>query len=467
MGGEHVAFYEPGRRAIVYATLVNGAWQVEEVAILPEGAFFQPNLRLVLSRGEPHVIYTVYTGSVSLNIAARSNGLWQTSAHPSPQALGTEPKFDALALDSGAVAISYWDAGNGDLRLVTWDGVNWVDTLVDAGADGADVGDLNAIARGYDVVNGQTVAETLAIAYYDRTHQTIRYAHTSGGAGWQRRELVPTVGNVTSLDLAVAGDTYALPSIVFTTQDGRVGLAFSDDNLRTVTLETIASDADPFAAHVSLAYDNQPRLAYRNGDGQIVYAFPTARQAVPAPVHNDGRSGVGVLYGAGLDLPVCFYFFILPPEERSGTLQALADAVLPDGQVMGQMTERFRQSSEGQRYLALAAQHAQEMAVIARSDPSLLWDGHRVMQNLMPGLEAWVRGEGDEVMVSQQMVDDALDIWQRIAAQSSPDLAAAINAELAATNNLQTFVGDSFQQWAAEIGVERAEQRIYLPLLGK
>ncbi|MEZ4635946.1 MAG: hypothetical protein R2873_00355 [Caldilineaceae bacterium] len=102
----------------------------------------------------------------------------------------------------------------------------------------------------------------------------------------------------------------------------------------------------------------------------------------------------------------------------------------------------------------------------SRGDPSLLWDGHRVMQNFMPGLEAWVSGRGDEFIVTQQMADDALDIWQRIAAQGGPELSAAINAELAATNNLQDFVGDSFDQWATEIGVESgAQETLFLPLV--
>ncbi len=464
-GVEHVAFYEPGRRAIVYATPVNGAWQYEDAAILPEGAIFQPNLRLVLSNGEPRVIYTFYTGEVSMHIAYRADGTWQTSTHPSPRGLGTEPNFDALALDSGVVIISYWDADDGDLRLITWNGTLWVDTLVDAGPEGAGVGEFNALARGLDVSGSTMAVEVPAIAYYDRTNQSIRYAYNTG-LGWQTTELIPNSGNVTGIDLDVAGDTHALPYIVFTAQDGDLRLAFSNDNLQTVTLETIAEDAATFAAQPSLVHDNQPRIVYRNGKGEIVYTFPTARRSVPALVHNDGLNGSGILYGAGLDLPVCMYFFVLPRFLRTATQEARATATLPDGQVMGLMTERFRQSSGGPRYLALATQHAQEMALIARGDPSLLWDGHRVMQNFMPGLEAWVSGRGDKFTVTQQMVDDARDIWQRIAAQAGPDLSAAINAELAATNNLQNFVGDSFDQWAAEIGVEGSGGgALYLPLV--
>ena len=469
-GGQHIAFYEPGRRAIVYASFIDNAWQFEDAAILPTDAIFQPNLRLVFRGGEPHLLYTYYDGTVSMHIAYRANGSWQTSTHPSPRALGGEPNFDALVLDNGNIAISYWDAANNDLRLILWDGANWLDSLIDTGPEDAEVGEFNAIARGIEMV-GDTPVETLAIAYYDRTHRSIRYAHSATGI-WQSRELIPDVGSVSGLDLAVAGDTYALPFIVFTTQDfitqdGNLYLAFSNNNLQTVTLETIAQDAALYAAQPSLVHDNQPRIVYRNGAGQIVYTFPTARLSIPAPVHNDGGASVGVLYGAGLDLPVCFYLLLQPATTRSTVFETLAATILPDGQVMGGLTDRFRASRGGQHYLGLAAQHAQEMATIVRGDPVLLWDGHRVMQNFMPGLEAWVSGQGDEVIVTQQMADDALDIWQRIAAQAGPELSAAINAELAATNNLQNFVGESFDQWAEEIGVGNGEIELYLPVVSR
>jgi hypothetical protein len=72
----------------------------------------------------------------------------------------------------------------------------------------------------------------------------------------------------------------------------------------------------------------------------------------------------------------------------------------------------------------------------------------------MPGLEALVTGRGSEVVVTQAMVDDALDIWQRLAAGASPALAADINAELTQHNDLQDFVGMSFDEWAEAIGVQ-------------
>jgi hypothetical protein len=58
-------------------------------------------------------------------------------------------------------------------------------------------------------------------------------------------------------------------------------------------------------------------------------------------------------------------------------------------------------------------------------------------------------------LVTQGMVDDALDIWQRLADAGSPELADASNAELAKYNDLQDFVGLTFNEWSQGIGVRR------------
>jgi hypothetical protein len=82
----------------------------------------------------------------------------------------------------------------------------------------------------------------------------------------------------------------------------------------------------------------------------------------------------------------------------------------------------------------------------------------------MPGLEALVTGRGGEVVVTQAMVDDALAVWQRVAALGSPALADAINTRLAQYHNLQDFVGLTFDEWAAAIGVQPPTV-IYLPVV--
>lgn len=84
----------------------------------------------------------------------------------------------------------------------------------------------------------------------------------------------------------------------------------------------------------------------------------------------------------------------------------------------------------------------------------------------MPGLEALVTGEGESIIVTQQMADDALDVWRRLAAAGSPALAQTINDELAASNDLQDFVGMTFAEWAEAIGVAPPQGgALFLPLV--
>jgi hypothetical protein len=105
------------------------------------------------------------------------------------------------------------------------------------------------------------------------------------------------------------------------------------------------------------------------------------------------------------------------------------------------------------------------MGRIGLADPALLWDAYGTLQNFMPGLEALVSGRGDEMIVTQEMVDDALRVWQRVAAAAGPGLAGEINTRLAQYDNLQEFVGMSFDEWAEAIGVEPPDERLWLPII--
>jgi hypothetical protein len=145
----------------------------------------------------------------------------------------------------------------------------------------------------------------------------------------------------------------------------------------------------------------------------------------------------------------------------------LAPGALGDDAIFDAMTNVFAASAAGRTYIELYNQHSGEMGQLGLNDPGLLWDAFGTLQNFLPGLEALVTGRGHELVVTQAMVDDALDIWQRLAAAGSPGLAAAVNAELAKSNNLQDFVGMSFDAWARAIGVQPPAKVTYLPVVGR
>jgi hypothetical protein len=331
------------------------------------------------------------------------------------------------------------------------------------------------------------VRPVIAVAYYDAAGQAIKYAHNAFG-GWSVVELVPGVGDINSLDLDLAAASRMLPYIAYGAQDeAAIKLAFSDDNLATLTVETVADGVGPAApSQVALVHDNQPRIAYRSGGGGLIYGVPTSHDALPAAVHHDGGGVVGVVYGFDGQYCLCISLEdCLGPAtavdlsastnataRQAGPAPSLADAALPlgDGEVMRYMDGLFSQTTEGQAWVDRYNQHAAEMTQIGLSDPALLWDGYRTLQNFMPGLEALVAGRGAEVVVTQAQVDDALDIWERVAAQAGPELAGAINAELARFDDLQDFVGMTFDEWATAIGVDASSAGVrwnYLPVVLK
>jgi hypothetical protein len=101
-----------------------------------------------------------------------------------------------------------------------------------------------------------------------------------------------------------------------------------------------------------------------------------------------------------------------------------------------------------------------ELADIMLADIDLNWDAYLALENCMPGIEALVRGHGNEVVITQDLVDQLLDIWLRLKAAASPEMAADIQAELDQYNQLQDFVDTSFDTWAKSIGVIVPETRV-------
>jgi hypothetical protein len=236
-------------------------------------------------------------------------------------------------------------------------------------------------------------------------------------------------------------------------------------NLRNGTWQTevVATNGAAVQSGLSAVQDSRLHLALaRTGTGAS-YAFRTANLDLdddPTPPNEPPQQtdgGYNALdpcvedhsSGNGLGAASAAH------TAAAATAHTLAPAGgLDDGQIFGAMHTVFAATAAGQSYMDRYHEHGAEMAQIGLDDHDLLWDAYGTLQNFMPGLEALVTGRGSEVVVTQAMVDDALDIWQRLAAAASPALAADINAELALYNDLQDFVDMSFDEWAKAIGVQ-------------
>jgi hypothetical protein len=214
-----------------------------------------------------------------------------------------------------------------------------------------------------------------------------------------------------------------------------------------------------------MALSDRPHLAYT--DNGLFYAFRSATLDVDSTIPGNPPLPTGGSYNPMDACQAVLQLFIegeslmaRPPDAPFGDTAPLGDEAIFEG-----MNMLFAASPGGDYYIDLYGQHGSEMGKIGLDDPQLLWDAYGTLQNFLPGLEALVQGRGNDLIVTQEMVDDALDIWQRTAAAASPALAATINTELARYDNLQDFVGLTFAEWFVVIGGEPPVNHIYLPMI--
>ena len=457
--GRHVSYYDADNQRLLYTRYYLGNWTTQIVDEVGDVGRYND---LLLSSGSDVRVRIAYWDATALRIKlARIDGGGIPILYPntlSPALNANSGALAAAGLARGDVGVSYYDANQGDLRYALWDAQSetWV---LDERAAGVttDAGQLNAIqadgSLGYPVV-----------AYYDATDQAIRYAYRDN-SGWQISTAVPGVSTPASLSLELGLHSLQHPRIAYTLPGSdTIYVALQDNGVWRV--EGVAAGGGFGGAATAL--DSRPHLAYPSAAG-MTYAFRTATLDVDTAVFTP-PSYTQTAYNPLDACLALLNFFIegrqpLPDAGGMGLTAVTANAPLTDEQIFGGMNRLFSATANGRHFITLYTLHGSEMGQIGLSDPQLTWDAYGALQNFMPGLEAMVSGRGDEVLVTQEMVDDALDIWQRVAAAGSPVLSNAINAELARYNNLQDFVGLTFDEWAAAIGVPTPQ--IYLPLVAR
>jgi hypothetical protein len=263
------------------------------------------------------------------------------------------------------------------------------------------------------------------------------------------------------------------PRIAFLAGEATSLSVASRENFEDWRVETVASNGAGLSA-LSMAIDDSLHLAY--GDNGLTYAFHTATKDRAVETPGGSTLPGSDAYNAMDACLATLHFFLGGNDDDYASRRRLYHAPafalgqagpLDDQAIFRAMDAAFDATPAGGVYVDLYAEHGAEMGQIGLDDPALLLDAYGTLQNFMPGLEALLTGQGDTLVVTQDMVDDALDIWQRIAAAASPELAGEINTRLALYNNLQDFEGLTFAEWAAAIGVYVAvsDHTLYLPVV--
>lgn len=436
---EQISYYDTDQQDMIFTKRSGLAWQLETVDSAGDVGRYNALL-------EDAIAYWDATNfRVKLALYDEMSGTWQSRTNSVGPSLNAGSGYlSAARWPDGSIIISYYRDGAAELRLATWDGSAWGDEIVVGGVEA--VGPHNDLEA--DIVNGWPV-----VAYYSQDNQTLRYAYRDE-SGWQK-ETVTAVPGLSSLSLELSLGSYHYPVVAYTTAN-TLYVAFKT----TAGWQVKTVSNDPGLGDVSLALGNRFRLAYPSSSG-LEYTFSTATAFVEPPINYPP-------YNPAAPDESCAA--LLWPDRSLAELSPVTAVPtggepLDDSAIFGALGALFAASPGGQNYVSLYSRHGAEMAEIGLDDLELLWDSYGTLQNLLPGLEALVTGRGEEVIVSQEAVDDALEIWTRLAVAGSPELAAIINSELAAYNNLQDFVGLTFDEWAMAIGVNPPSYQVYLPVV--
>jgi hypothetical protein len=438
----YLSYVDTWNGRLMLAYFESGQWQ-EQVVVSPYSNSTTAEHALVMDgNGRPLVIYVAPQGGYNNDrlVIARWNGAgWERftdHAAPASSVVGVT----AVPLVDGGVAISYVAENLNELRLALWsEGEGWRNELVDA-ADTADF--IHSLAA--DGRPNESPNVWLALAYFHPDSQNIYRARVVNGALQTSELFLSNPGAVNSLSLAFGLGLQEFPRLAYTVNGSPEVQVYTMGGVETAVTAPTAPTG------VTLLSGWRDHLAYLT-NGAIYYTFRSATVPLP-PLWNCLP-------------PVC-----ICPDDREARGASYSRLLpegtpLPDTAVLGGLSALFQASAGGRDYANLYFQHAEAMADAALSDPALVWESYLTLQNLLPGLEALVLGYGDNVTVTQAMVDQSLDIWIRLADAGSPELAAVIHNELARYNNLQDFVGLTFNQWAQALGVEPFDNRLYLPIV--
>ncbi|MCA9972203.1 MAG: VCBS repeat-containing protein [Anaerolineales bacterium] len=187
-------------------------------------------------------------------------------------------------------------------------------------------------------------------------------------------------------------------------------------------------------------------------DLRLTARFSSTRRALAAALPDD-LSLVFVQPEAGMpDCMLCFADWLLK-----------ALGFTPDFWMLHHVDLPLSQTPTWAYYTGGFGMHAAEMSDILLTHPLLLWQTYDVMTLWTPAVLELDHGQGDLVVVTQEMADGLTGLFSGMAAEASPELAARIQFELDVLD-LDAYVGLTMDEAQAQLG-ERIQAVVYLPVV--
>jgi DNA-binding beta-propeller fold protein YncE len=106
------------------------------------------------------------------------------------------------------------------------------------------------------------------------------------------------------------------------------------------------------------------------------------------------------------------------------------------------------ESPEGRRLQELYRAHGTEVVQMIRSQPALEAQMNTVVKSFQPLVVSLMSGRGQQVQITQTMIDQLNTMWSGMATMASPELLDTLNTERARHNGFQDFANRDFSQWA-------------------
>jgi len=468
----HTAFYSEGTRQLRYSWHDGAAWQTEIAHTLPSGATMGADLEMLFITDTVKLVYAIaQAGNVTVTLSSRDNsGVWTQDGYTLPTAIAP-PRLAADKFGNGRLGILYADNAANAVRLLDVNGGVW---LSDTVATGVQVSALDFEIERRISAAGQAMDVPTAV-FHDSAANRIIYSWP--GDGWLASTAVSAITAVNDLSLTLAVGSYQKPRIAFIDSGNAVRLAMSDDGGGSWAQEEVVAAGGNGRLHIDIEYEDRERIVYEESNGSaganLFHAFRTENVTNSSPADGLGGYAVDVVYNSAC---ICLFFHmaldVCVPFLGNGSVPQRFNAdvlAAPNPNLFAALTDLFQATPEGAAFADTYIQHDYELMGILVNEPDLLWDSTRTMYNLMPGLDALVSGRGSSAPITQSQMDQALDIWQRVAEQAGAELAGEINGRLSATNNLQDYVGMSYDEWAQSLGVNppAPANAIYLPVVSK
>lgn len=361
----------------------------------------------------------------------------------------------ASAFDRGILYVAYVDQSEDELHLATFNQV-WTDELVDDAA-GFSLGRSVSLELTYEQLPaepGQAPRSAVvpSIVYYNASNNQVR--HASRVTGWEYVEYDNPIANLRQVKHVLDNDSRRRPIIAVAGSDGTLRVLRHQSDA-AAQLEVVTTDYDGNGP-ISLGQSPSAVVAFTANDDTVRYAISGSASALPAA---RGRQEGGAASPTALWCLDSSDSSKWNPVNSTTRLDARhrageAATLIDDDAIARRWETQFARTAAGQSYIDFMRRDYPKITRIMAADHGLLVDGTSVLQDFLPGIRAMVDGNGSQATLDQQTIDAALDIWQRLADRDDGSLSTFIEAELLRWNNLQDFVGMTYDEWGVAIGLD-------------